>query len=273
LAGLIWAFVAVLIGCLLVYRFGDWALLSPRWAAGLVVFGAGASLGIGLTSVLFFLQRLAFPTLPSLSMGIELALLSWAGFEAYRVGLPPSAGFTRPKSPVNLLLAAAIVLALAVVTTAMSGAWDANPHGNWDAFSIWNLRAEFLRTQGALASRAWSPLLVSHPEYPLLVSSFIARCWAFGNSTSTAVPIATSYLFLLALIALTTGGLTVLRSQSMGLLLGLVLLGTPTVLHEVPSQYSDVPLACHLAGSVVLMLLNRPVLAGVLASMAAWTKD
>jgi hypothetical protein len=273
LAGLLWAFVAVLLGCLLVYRFGDWSLLSPRWAAGLVVFGAGTSLGIGLTSVLFFLQRLALPALPSLSMWIEFALLSWAGYEVYRLGLPPAAGAARPKFPLNLFLVAAIALALAVVTTAMSGAWDTNPQGNWDAFSIWNLRAEFLQTGGSLASRAWSPMLVSHPEYPLLVSSFIGRCWAFGQSTSSAVPIATSYLFLLALITLATGGIALSRSQSLGLLLGLLLLGTPTVLHAVPSQYADIPLTCYLAGSLVLMLLNRPVLAGILASLAAWTKD
>ena len=59
MAGLLWAVVAVLWGCLLVYRFGGWADLQPRWAAGLLVFGAGTSVGIGLTSVLFFLGRLA----------------------------------------------------------------------------------------------------------------------------------------------------------------------------------------------------------------------
>jgi hypothetical protein len=59
----------------------------------------------------------------------------------------------------------------------------------------------------------------------------------------------------------------------LGLLLGLGLLGTPSVLHEVPSQYADIPLACYLAGGLVFMLLDRPLLAGILASMAAWTKD
>lgn len=273
MAGVLWAFIAIFIGCLLVYRFGNWALLQPRWAVGLLVFGTGTPLGIGLTSCLFFLQRLAFPGLPAISIAIELALLAWAGYEVFRRRLPLSAGAPRPTFPLNLFVAAALLLALAVVTIAMTGAWDGNPHGNWDAWSIWNLRAEFLRTGGELASRAWSPLLAAHPEYPLLVSAFVARCWAYGHSASTAVPIATSYLFLLALVALTTGGVAVLRSQSLGLLLGLGLLGTPTVLHEVPSQYADIPLACYLAGSLVLMFLDRPVLAGISASMAAWTKD
>src|SRR5437660_1023992 len=175
LAGLLWAVVAVLWGCLLVYRFGGWADLQPPWAA--------------------------------------------------------------------------------------------NPFGNWDAWSIWNLHARFLAAGGEFASRAWSSMPEAHPEYPLLVSAFVARCWAFGNTTSIAVPIATSYLFLLALVAMATGGMALLRSQSLGLLLGLGLLGTPTLLHEVPSQYADIPLACYLAGALVFLLLNRPILAGVLASM------
>jgi hypothetical protein len=273
LAGLLWAIVAVLLGSLLVYRFGDWADLQPRWAAGLLVFGVGTSVGIGLTSVLFFLARLVLPSVSGVSLWIEVALLSWAGYEAFRKGRPTTDKMASPAFPLNLFLIAALILALAVVTNAMSGAWDANPFGNWDAWSIWNLHARFLAAGGGFASRAWSAMPEAHPEYPLLVSSFVARCWALGHTTATAVPIATSYLFLLALVGMATGGIALLRSQSLGLLLGLGLLGTPTVLHEVPSQYADIPLACYLAGALVLMLLDRPILAGVLASMAAWTKD
>jgi hypothetical protein len=273
LAGLLWTIVAVLLGCLLVYRFGDWSDLQPRWAGGLLVFGVGTSIGIGLTSVLFFLARLALPAVSGVSLWIEVALLSWAGYEAFRKGRPTIDKMASPAFPLNLFLMAALILALAVVTNAMSGAWDTNPFGNWDAWSIWNLHARFLAAGGEFASRAWSAMPEAHPEYPLLVSSFVARCWAFGHTTSTGVPIATSYLFLLALVAMATGGMALLRSPSLGLLLGLGLLGTPTVLHEVPSQYADIPLACYLAGALVLMLLDRPILAGVLASMAAWTKD
>jgi hypothetical protein len=273
LAGLLWIVVAVLLGCLLVYRFGDFGDLRPRWAAGLLVFGAGTAVGIGLTSVLFFLARVALPGVPGVSLWVELALLAWGAYEVYRKGRPTTDKIASRTFPLNLFLMAALMLALAVVTNAMSGAWDANPFGNWDAWSIWNLRARVLAGGGEFASRAWTTMPDAHPEYPLLVSAFVARCWAFGHSMLTAVPIATSYLFLWALVAMATGGMAVLRSQSLGLLLGLGLLGTPTILHEVPSQYADIPLACYLAGALVLMLLDRPMLAGVLASMAAWTKD
>jgi hypothetical protein len=44
-------------------------------------------------------------------------------------------------------------------------------------------------------------------------------------------------------------------------------------LREVPAQYADVPLACYLAGAIVLALLDRGILAGIFAGFAAWTKD
>jgi hypothetical protein len=44
-------------------------------------------------------------------------------------------------------------------------------------------------------------------------------------------------------------------------------------LHEVPAQYSDVPLACYCLGALAFALLERPVLAGIFAGFAAWTKN
>jgi hypothetical protein len=271
--GLLWALFAVILGGLLVYRFTTLASLRPRWAAGMLVIGAGTAVGIGLTSCLFFLMSIAVPRAPAISICIEITLLAWAGYQAYRRGRPAAASI--PSNPFrwNLFLGGALLIALATATVAMTGTWDANPHGDWDAFCIWNLRARFLAAGGELAQRAWSPMLASHPEYPLLVSAFVARCWAYGRSLSPQVPIFTSYLFLLALLALIIGGVALLRSQSVGLLAGLALLGTPTLLHEVPAQYADVPLTCYFAGALILMLLNCPVLAGLCASMAAWTKD
>ncbi len=272
MAGLLWALFAVALGCLLVYRFTDFALLRPRWAGWLLTLGVGASLGIGLTSITFLLG-FGLLNVPGSSFWLEIAALVWIGYEIFRTRKGTAAGNAGNRFSLNLLLAGALLLALGVATAGISGAWDANPWGNWDAWSIWNLRARFLMAGGELSHRAWAATLGSHPVYPLLISAFVARCWAYGHGFSAAVPIATSYLYLLALLSLTAGGLAILRSQSLGLLGGLALLGTPTILHEVPTQYADVPLACYMAGALVLILLNYPVLAGVLASMAAWTKD
>jgi hypothetical protein len=180
------------------------------------------------------------------------------------------------RAPLLIFVAAiGLLLALAMATAAIATSWDANPQGDWDAWAIWNLRARFLASSGALAQRAWSPVLgaSTHAEYPLLLSSFVARCWAFSHSFSTVVPAATSYVFFLALIALVAGGMAALRGPTLGMLAALVLASTPALLHQVPNQYADVPLACYFAGAIVFALLDRPILAGIFAGCAAWTKD
>ena len=132
----------------------------------------------------------------------------------------------------------------------------------------------FLAADGTLPQRAWSPALFwTHPEYPLLIPAFVARCWTYAGSAADAAPIATSYSFFIALIAILTGGLAVWRSRTLGLLCGLALLGSPHLLHEVPAQYADIPLACYFAAAIMFALLDRPLLAGLFASLAAWTKD
>lgn len=268
-----WALFAVALGCGMIYRFGGLADLAPRWASALLILGAGTCAGIGISSCLFFLCRLAVPGGPRLSLFLEVATLVGLAYEIRRK--PDASANAGPAAPVpfTLLLTLAIAVALAVATGAMADAWEANPQGNWDAWSIWNLRARFLAAGGTLPQRAWSPgLSWTHPEYPLLIPAFVARCWTYAGSTSDTAPIATSYAFFIALIAILTGGLAAWRSPTLGLLCGLALLGSPHFLHEVPAQYADIPLACYFAAATIFALLDRPLLAGLFAGLAAWTK-
>ena len=274
MSGLIWVLLAAAIGSMLAYRFGGLRGFAPRWAAWLLIAGTGTASGIGLTSVIFFVCRLAVPRFPALPMLVEFLLAAWLGFEIYRTRQRVVASVEGKSFPWNPLLGAALLVVLAAGTLAMTSFWEANPQGNWDAWAIWNLRARFLAAGGNLPVRAWSPLLrASHPEYPLLVSGFVARCWSYSGTASSAVPIATSFVLFLALVAIGTGGMAALAGGSLGLLFGLAAASSPFLLHEVPAQYADVPLACFFVGALVLMLLERPVGAGLLASLAAWTKD
>ena len=79
-----------------------------------------------------------------------------------------------------------------------------------------------------------------------------------------------------------TAGLWRLRSRSQGLLAGLALLGIVPFLQRGAWQYADVPLAFYLLAAVVLLVLyeaaERPsmgllLLSGLMAGMAAWTKN
>src|SRR6202008_158625 len=152
-----------------------------------------------------------------------------------------------------------------LATATIAKGWDALPQGNWDAWSIWNLRAKFL-SMPTLAWRAYSPLLANtHPEYPLLLSGAIARCWNAAHDMPNSIPMTIGYLFFLSLLAMVTGGIAMLRGAVAGLIAGLTLpCSTPRVL-EVPAQYADVPIAAYLAGALIFALLDKPVWAGVFA--------
>lgn len=246
--------VSLALGWLLVRRFAG----LDNW---LLVFGAGTAVGIGITSCLYFVPWF-----------IRAAACAALGYDCWR-RRPRRPAQKAPRFAYTLILAAALLVAVLLVTLAMSAAWEANPQGNWDAWAVWNLRAKFLAAPG-VAARAWSPMLnATHPEYPLLLSGFVAACWRDAGTASDLAPIATSYLFFLALLAIVTGAIGVLRGPVSGLLAGLCLLGIPALLTEVPAQYADVPLACYMAGALLFVLLDRPVLAGAMAGMAAWTKD
>jgi len=236
--------------------------------------GAGAAGSMGAASCLFFLVDGLVGSLAA-AIGLELAVLAWAAYEVLRrrAQWRISGGSAKTRRPMLLMIAA--LLGVGIATAAIAAAWENNPQGNWDAWAIWNLRARFLASEPGLAARAWSPLLgpITHPEYPLLVSGLVGRSWAFGRSISSVVPEAASYIFFLALLAMVAGGLTALRGPALGLLATLTLVASPALVHEVPAQYADVPLACYLAGAVVFALLEQPAISGILAGFALWTKD
>src|SRR6185369_8680830 len=154
MSAVVWALFAVALGCALVYRFGILTGLGPAWAVALLLFGAGAAAGMGLTSCLFFVCRLVVPGMPKLALFVEIAIGAWLGFEIWRQPRQAFASTAGPDFPYSLLLLGTLIVALGIATGAMPDTWEANPQGNWDAWSIWNLRARFVA--GDLPQRAWS---------------------------------------------------------------------------------------------------------------------
>ncbi len=275
MSALAWVFDAPILGCLLAWRWIGLRGVAPGWARRLLLLGMGTAGGIGLASCLYFLVGVLAGS-PVAAMAAELGLLGyavWGAASAWRQGGPEGGDGPLGGAPSMWIVLAALI-ALVISSAAIAAGWDSNPQGNWDAWAIWNLRARFLASPG-LAPRAWSPLLgsITHPEYPLLVPAFTARCWAFSHSLSTAAPAAASYLFFLGLVAITAGAVAVLAAPSLGALAALALAATPALVHEVSAQYADVPLACYFAGAAAFALLDQPVAAGILAGFAAWTKD
>lgn len=276
---------AVVLGWLLVRFSGLTGGLRPRWAAQLCCASLGAGLGVAITAAAHLLLLRLGAVSPASVAALELVLLGGLGF-AQRHRRPASE--TVPSLPPafrwnSVLLAAAAVALGLLVATEVSNA-RAAPHGNWDAFAIWNLRAKFLLAPGELWKNAVSPLLErTHPEYPLLLSSFIARTWRLaGGVTSPAVPLATAFLFAAAVLALLAALLSLSRGLAAALLACFVLLAATSYVEQFAWQYADIPLSFYLLATFGVVLLGetqparRPAslaLAGALASCGALTKN
>jgi hypothetical protein len=281
---------AVLIGYLLVRAVRPLSAAGPGWAVAVFELSLGAGLGVGITSAVFFVLLVAGTASPAAILSCDAAMLALlSGVLFFRRGRVSATSASGPPAVPhgfrwNWLLALGLGTSLSMVLAAMWTYADNNPHGLWDAWAIWNVRARFLAGPGEVWRNAISPLLGrTHPDYPLLLSGFIARCWKVAGNYDTAVPVATAFLFFTGTVALLVSCLALVRSLSAGLLAGLVLLTGAVYLQQPMAQFADVPLAFYYLAALALIcrawLGEEPrrsallALAGAAAASAAWTKN
>jgi hypothetical protein len=178
-----------------------------------------------------------------------------------------------------LLWAAAVVMSLAALCVGVR-VFTA-PHGDWDAWASWNMKARMIYLGGDHWRDVFSGLLPDAvPEYPLLLPLSVAGLWLTVGSPAAIAPALLAAAFGCATVLTLGSGLSLLRSKSQGLLAGAVLAATPFfVIHE-SSQYADVPLAYFFLATLVLLALydREPdsrllLMAGLTAGLAAWTKN
>lgn len=254
------------------------------WPLGMAL---GAAFGLGLSSVLLYLWMLAFgPTrgfplaescLLALVTGIALARVRWAPkLVAARVRRD------HPGRPSGLLTSAA-GLALVVAGAAFLGLLRQQPHGGWDAWMNWDLRARMIFRGGEAWRAAFSNMIPwSHPDYPLMVQSLVARSWLYAGGETLGGPALVAAAFTFGTVALLGAALAALRSPSQGLLAGLVLLSTPFFIVHGASFYGDVPIGLFFLATFVCLALDGrygeatrrfAVLGGAAAGFAMWTKN
>jgi hypothetical protein len=246
-------------------------------------------LGLGAASCSFFLWLVIFgaagPVYPAMETAVFLiAAIFWL-VRSIRttIGGRPSPLLDESGSPYLRLAQVACIVGVPICGIAFVLGALASPHGEWDAWAIWNLRARFLFRAGAHWGEAFDPLMNwSHPDYPLLLPGAIARSWRFVGRESTIVPIVIENLFTFATAGLLAGSVAKLRGGAAGLLAGLVLLCSDYSLRHGAYQYADTPLAFFILATIVLTIFHlrdpsKPrapiVLAGLCASCAAWTKN
>lgn len=257
-----------------------------RWflAAALAV-----GLGLGTSSLTYFAWLalgLAGRGIPLPAWELPVFALLAAAFAWLHLRGPRPASIPPPEPPLPrraliAVCAALLGVAACALTTFLLGL-RVSPHGDLDAWAIWNMRARFLyRAPPAswheyfAASPEWT-----HPDYPLLIPGAVARCWVYAGTDTTWAPRLVAALFTASTAGLLLAALAALRSPAQALVAVALLLGTGQFLSLGTAQYADVPLAFFLLAGVVLLALAdrsgsaKPVtLAGLAAGLAAWTKN
>lgn len=243
--------------------------------------GAGLALSIGVTSVTFFLWRVMGGSVDRYQRA-EMALFALvaAAFVFRRVSTSSSALSTKAPPEPRALRAVAVVGLLVLVVAFILLArqrFGAVPHGEWDAWAMWNMRAAFL----AAPTEHWTDgftlaLVYAPPDYPLLLPASIARLWTLDGQWSTAAPVMFSGIVGLATILLVAGSLLRITG-TLGAALGLAILLVPGYTWFVTSQCADAVLALFIVMTVTMLVApenpGRLAVAGAAAGFAAWTKN
>ncbi len=271
---------------------GAWFFLRPSWpqdrlgAAGRVLlFCLAAGAGLGFSSCTYFLwfPLLGPPRGGYIACELVLAIVGLA-FYLYGAGRPAPSEAVPVVAPPSggarwLWVPFAVSAFLAVRYLALY--YTGEPHGEWDACMIWNLRARFLYRAADDWQDAFTPI-ISHTDYPLFLPASVARCWQYVGDDWTFVPFILALVMVGLTAAMLVSGLNVLRGGGQGWLAGTVLFCSYTYVHTARLQYADVPLGFFiLATAVVFVLHDRagrsgrlwPALGGAMAGFAAWTKN
>jgi hypothetical protein len=257
-----------------------------------LVVSLATGVGFGLSSCALFVSLVVFDGIGRGVVVTDLALLGGFGLVALAQGARARAAAPAIVEPPAVpsaatpMLVAVFGLSLAAAIARFAVVSLNYPHGWWDAWMIYNVRARFLLRGGSEWVDAFSALMpISHPDYPLLLPALIVRSWSYAGQETTLAPQAVALAFALATVGLLGAGLALLRHPDQGLLAGCVLLAVPLFIDTAVVQDADSPLGFYFLATLVLLALHsrpRPapggsrgclVLAGVAAGLAAWTKN
>ena len=199
-------------------------------------------------------------------------------------------GKNRPTYPLkNLptfnLVSILATLVLVIVLFVFLEAWQREsfqtPFGEWDAWSIWNLRAGFLASgsewlQGFSEEIAWS-----HTDYPLLLPLNVARLWIIQAERSVLAPILLGLIYQISLVGLLIVSVMFFRGYLQGIIAG-ILGFVPLFVSLNFKLYADIPFAYYfLAANALIFFADTSspnkhrylIFAGFLTGAALWTKN
>jgi hypothetical protein len=269
----------VILGTLLV----SWLLLPTRKGNILLFVSLGIPVGFGVVACLFFLWSCIFnPSNPGFFV-VEFALIAFLFFlnwkrREYLNSIIPD---LKAVSKLEWIIGGLFVIVVLIGLISFSDYTNANPHGRYDAWAIWNVRARMLARAGENWKTVFIPQ-VFHADYPLLVPTSIAHSWLMAGTESQRIPPVVAGLFTFGTAGILSGALLTLKKKEIAWVAGILFLSTPWVIYFGSLQFADLPLACCMLGATACLsvgMLDRPksgpwlTIAALSAGMAAWAKN
>ena len=259
-------------------------LILPTGRANLLlIVSLGIPVGFGITACLYFLwSYILNPAFPGFWL-VEMLLIAvfawfnWKQKEQVKTLIPDWKKWTWLDWSFGLLFLAVFIAAL----ISFDAYTKANPHGRYDAWAIWNVRARMIARGGEGWKSVFIPQ-VFHADYPLLVPLTIARSWVMAGTESQRIPPAVAGLFTFASAGILPGALLAVKKKQTAWLSGIILLTTPWFVYFGSLQFADLPLAaCILAAGISLAIglidcefsWRWFFIAGLSAGLAAWVKN
>ena len=186
-------------------------------------------------------------------------------------------------SPLNLLLITIFSFSILVGFGLQIIQSLNNLHGNWDAWSFWNLRASFFFKNYpdwmiAFDTNASN----SNLDYPLLIPCLIFRMWSLLGTDSPIVPIGIGIGFTVATLMVLVGSVWLMRGMEQALVAGVCLISAKMFMVCGADQYSDIPIGFYFLGAIAGLFLGAVqvrnqlallFLAGIFLGFATWTKN
>ena len=204
--------------------------------------------------------------------------------EGRSVGSHPRPG-PAPITTADWLARVAFAIVAAVGLATVVAEYMAGPHGQWDAWAVWNQKARFL----VRAGDQWTSSLVnpwSNPSHPVLVSTSVARLWTYAGAELTAVPALLALSFGVGVVACVIGALDPRRTRAW--IAGAIVIAPAIFVQQASAQTADMPVGFFVTAALAVFLRmgadsdgattgrfrDSSLLLGVmLASFAAWTKN
>jgi|GEM_PF-694009 len=168
-----------------------------------------------------------------------------------------------------------LIFVSSYIFTGFSQRWGAG----WDAFAIWDMHAKFLIFENSWRNYLTNTIAWSHPDYPLMLSSYIAMFWRCMGSAQPIVPAIIAYIVFLAIPLSAYSSFKSNKFETGGILFFILVCVNYNFISRAASQYADSLLGLFYLLPLMMMYFSNNknadifFLAGFFAALCGWIKN